>query len=155
MWYHREAKHRPTPQYLGIALASALILLGTTAASAQPPAGRMGTPRYDPATVQTIAGEVTAIDKATGRAGLTGIHLDVKTAAGVEYVHLGPEAFVEGKGLTMAVGDKVEIVGSKVTIAGTAVLLARDIKKGGTSVALRDSTGFPLWAGKGMRRRVP
>lgn len=139
----------------GMALTGALLVLGFTTAHAQPPGGRMRTPRYDPATVQVIAGEVTAVDQATGRAGLTGIHLDVKTAAGVEYVHLGPEAFVTGKGVAVAVGDKVEIVGSKVTIAGTAVVLAREIKKGGTRVALRDSAGFPLWAGQGGRRRMP
>lgn len=121
---------------------------------AQPLRSGTPTPRYDAATVVTLTGEVTAVDRATGRAGMTGIHLTVKTAAGTESVHLGPEAFVDGKGIVVAVGDKVEIVGSKVTWASASVVLAREFRKGGTTVALRDSAGFPLWAGQGTRRRA-
>jgi len=115
----------------------------------------MRTPRYDPSTVVSISGEITTVDKSSGRAGLTGIHLDVKTPAGVEYAHLGPEAFLSEKGMTLTPGDKVEIVGSKVSIAGTSVVLVRQLTKGSTVLALRDSAGYPLWAGQGLRRRVP
>lgn len=155
MSYTLGIPYRTMQQLRGVALTGALLMLGTASVQAQQPTGRMRTPRYDPTTVQTVAGAVTAVDRTTGRAGLTGIHVDVKTVTGVEFVHLGPEAFVEGKGLNVAIGDQVEIVGSKVTIAGTPVLLAREVRKGGASVALRDSSGFPLWAGQGMRRRVP
>lgn len=155
MRYSEGSGSRVVRHLWSVALTSTLLLGGVDAANAQRPAGRMRTPRYDPATVQTIAGEVTVVDKTTGRTGLTGIHLDVKTASGVDYVHLGPEAYVEGKGVSVSVGDKVEIVGSKVTIAGTPVVLAREITSGGKSVALRDSAGFPLWAGQGARRRTP
>lgn len=122
---------------------------------AQARGGGMRTPRYDAATVVTVSGEVTAVDRQSGRAGMTGIHLSIRTASGTESVHLGPEAFIDGKGITVKVGDKVDVVGSRVTWASAPVVLARDFKHGTTIVALRDSAGFPLWAGQGMRRRVP
>lgn len=122
---------------------------------AQTRGGGMRMPRYDVATVVTVSGEVIAVDKRSGRAGMTGVHLSIKTASGTESVHLGPEAFIDGKGITVAVGDKVEVVGSQVTVASAPVVLARDFKRGATTVALRDSAGFPMWAVQGMRRRVP
>lgn len=153
-YVHTGTRHIPVQRW-ALVFTSAVLLLGNSVALAQPPGGRMRTPRYDPTTVVSISGEITAVDKASGRAGLTGIHLDVKTPAGVEYAHLGPEAFVTEKGVTLVPGDKIEIVGSKVSIAGTPVVLVRELKKGTTSVALRDSAGYPLWAGQGLRRRVP
>lgn len=122
---------------------------------AQTRGGGMRTPRYDVATVVTVSGEVTAVDNQSGRAGMTGVHLSIRTASGVAFVHLGPEAFIEGKGIIVAVGDKVEVVGSRVTVASAPVLLAREFTRGGTTVALRDSAGVPLWSGQGMRRRIP
>ena len=124
-------------------------------ANAQPPGGGMRTPRYDAATVVTVSGEVTTVERLSGRAGMTGIHLSIKTATGTESVHLGPDAFVDGKGIIVQPGDNVEVIGSKVTWQSVPVVLARELKRGGKSVTLRDSAGFPLWAGQGMRRRVP
>ncbi|MBK7835269.1 MAG: DNA-binding protein [Gemmatimonadetes bacterium] len=124
-------------------------------AVAQPPGGGRRSPRYDAATVVTVSGEVTTVERLSSRPGMTGIHLTIKTASGTESVHLGPDAFVDGKGIVVQPRDKVEVIGSRVTWQSAPVVLARDLTRGGTTVALRDSAGFPLWAGQGLRRRSP
>ncbi|MBK6306883.1 MAG: hypothetical protein IPF47_14655 [Gemmatimonadetes bacterium] len=100
-------------------------------AVAQPPGGGRRSPRYDAATVVTVSGEVTTVERLSSRPGMTGIHLTIKTASGTESVHLGPDAFVDGKGIVVQPRDKVEVIGSRVTWQSAPVVLARDLTRGG------------------------
>jgi hypothetical protein len=43
------------------------------------------------------------------------------------------------------------VKGSRVTLAGKPALIAAEIKKGDTTLTLRDDNGFPAWSA--MRRR--
>jgi hypothetical protein len=61
-------------------------------------------------------------------------------------VRLGPATYVQNQGFTFAKGDKVEIVGSKVTVGGVDVLIAREVTKDGKKLALRDTSGRPMWS---------
>ena len=109
------------------------------------PAARM----FDPATVTTVSGEVGAVRTIEGRRG-AGVHLDLKTAEGLLDVHLGPAAFLAAKGLTLQQGDTVEVKGSRLQLAGKPALVAQSVRKGDTTVALRDASGVPAWS----RRRT-
>ena len=78
-----------------------------------------------------------------------GTHLVVKTDKEAVAVHVGPTAYLADKGITLAKGDRLEILGSRVTVDKEAVLIARQIKKGDKTWTLRDASGRPLWSGRG------
>lgn len=109
---------------------------------------------YNPAAVETLTGEIVAIETTTPMSGMAnGIHLSVKTAQETIAVHLGPEWFVERLDTQLATGDTIEAKGSRVTISGQPALIAAEIKKGDEVLVLRNEAGIPVWAGMGMRKR--
>jgi hypothetical protein len=111
-------------------------------------------PMYDVKTETTIRGTVESVDTVTGTGGrgrhsLGGTHLKVKTEQAVVAVHVGPTAYLTEKGITLAKGDTLEILGSRVTVDEESVVIARQIKKGDNTWTLRDASGRPLWSGRG------
>jgi hypothetical protein len=112
------------------------------------PYGRM----YNPQTVETISGEVVAIDRITPMKGMSyGLHAVVKTDKETISVHLGPGWYLENQDVTIAPKDRIEAKGSRVTLAGKPALIAAEVKKGDDVLVLRDAGGFPVWSG--WRRR--
>ncbi len=71
----------------------------------------------------------------------------VKSDAGTFDAHLGPTRFLEKNKFIFAKGDQVEIIGSKVEMDGADALLAREVKKGGKTLTLRNAQGVPAWSG--------
>lgn len=128
-------------------VAFAMFMLNAAIVSSLLAQGGQGRRLYNPSTEITVRGRVTTIDSATGRRGWSGIHLAVESQGVKHDVHIGPSAYLERNGFTFAVGDQVEIVGSEVPYNGTKALLAREIKRDGKTLALRDKQGFPLWSG--------
>jgi hypothetical protein len=122
-------------------LLGAASVLSVTAQSGQ--RGRM-MHNYDPKTEVTLTGTVESIDRA-GYANIPrmGVHLILKTGNETTEVHLGPAAFVDRK-MTFKKDDTVQITGSKVTMMGRMVVIAREVKKGGEVLKLRDENGVPL-----------
>lgn len=125
-----------------IALA-VLMIAATLTTLAQ---GKPGSRRYDPATEITVKGSVENVTELTGRRGWKGTHLILKTDAETLAVHVGPSAFLSQNQFSVAKGDQVEVTGSKVTRATGTVLIAREIKKDGKTLVLRDASGVPQWA---------
>lgn len=113
------------------------------------PRGRL----YDPATETTVSGTVDKVTTVDRGGNWQGVHLSLKSGEETYDVHAGPSAFISNKGFTFAAGDKVEVLGSKVTLNNAPALIAREIRKNGKSLTLRDSSGTPLWAGQGRRWR--
>jgi hypothetical protein len=64
-------------------------------------------------------------------------------------VHVGPITYLTEKGITLAKGDTLEILGSRVTTDEKPVVIARQIKKGDNTGTLRDASGRPVWSGRG------
>ncbi len=103
---------------------------------------------YNPATVETLSGTVESVDKVTPMKGMhSGIHIMLKTDKEALSVHLGPEWFVERQDVKIEKGDKIEVKGSRVTFADKPAIIAADVKKGDSTLVLRDSNGIPAWAG--------
>jgi hypothetical protein len=131
-------------------VVSALALFGVEPPFAQPPAGGRPARMYDPATVETVRGEVAAITTAAPSVGRgPGVHVQLRTASGQLEVRLGPAWYLEREKLTLGVGDEIEVTGSRVTVGGRPALIARHVKKGDRRVSLRDESGLPLWRGGG------
>jgi len=116
----------------------------------------MGTPyqgAYNPATVETITGEVVGIEQTVPMKRMNqGLALAVKTQKETVTVHLGPTWYLERLDEKIVKGDKVEIKGARTTLAGKPIILAAEVKKGDKVLILRDAAGVPVWAGWGMRR---
>ena len=126
-------------------LAVLVLSIAATATHAQH--GRMMMGQYDRKTEITIIGTIEKLDRFEhGNMPGTGVHLAVKSGNETTEVHLGPAAFVE-KTMTFKEGDTVEVVGSKVAMMGRTALLAREVKKDGKVLKLRDEYGVPLWSG--------
>lgn len=107
---------------------------------------------YDPKAVETISGEVTAVDRITPVKGMSGgVHMNVKTDKETISVHLGPSWYLENQDVKIAAKDKVEVKGARTTFAGKAAIIATEVKKGDEVLKLRDDNGFPVWSG--WRRR--
>lgn len=102
---------------------------------------------YDPGTETTVTGKVEQVKQVSGRRGWSGTHLVLKTEAGAMEVHAGPSSYLSGQGFAFAAGDQVEVLGSKVKMGESEALIAREIKKDGKTLVLRNAQGVPQWAG--------
>jgi hypothetical protein len=132
------------------AVAAATLFTASTLAWAQPGRGQRGGRHYNTATEVTLSGTVDEVRNIPGPAGGPGgLHLMLRTDAGVDEVHLGPATFVRSKGFEFAKGDAITVTGSKTKVGGQDVVIAREIKKGAKLLTLRDAKGSPLWAGRG------
>ena len=134
-----------------IGLAAGTILLGGLLAPAQGPHSGKSMRMYDPATETTFQGTVDSVTQGA-RGQMMGTHLAVKSGDETRDVMLGPTAFIASKGFSFAKGDAVEVTGSKVTMGGTDYIIAREVLKDGKTLTLRDKSGAPQWAGRGMGR---
>ena len=66
-------------------------------------------------------------------------------------MHVGPSAYVSKNGFAFSAGDQVDVTGSKTKLGDTETIVAREIKKDGKVLTLRDNQGIPKWSG-GRRR---
>ncbi|HET6421719.1 MAG TPA: DNA-binding protein [Geobacteraceae bacterium] len=139
-----------------VCVATALLLVFTgSALFGQPGSGSGGwgmkgsyQRMFNPATVETIKGEVVAVEKVTPMKGMQyGIHLMVKTDKETIPVHLGPSWYIERQDTKIEKGDRIEVKGSRVTFDGKPAIIAAEVKKGDHVLLLRDSAGVPAWSG--------
>jgi hypothetical protein len=87
------------------------------------------------------------VDVASGPGAGGALHLAVESDGKPVEVHVGPAWFVEQAGMAFARGDVVEIAGSAVELGGNRVLIAREVRKGGKTLTLRNGRGIPAWGG--------
>jgi len=107
---------------------------------------------YDAKTVETISGEVVAVESIAPVNGMTaGMHVQVKTEKGTISVHLGPAWFLENQDLKIEPKDQIEVKGSRVSYEGKPAIIAAEVTKDDSVLKLRDATGVPVWSG--WRRR--
>ena len=144
-----------------VVIVAALVLASFTLADAQPWRGKGQWPawaanyyqwNWNPATVETVSGEVMTKDTITpskGRSGMPAVGMTLKKEDDyAAYVHLGPQWYFDKQDLGINVGDKIEVTGSKITVEGNSVILVSSIKKGDRTWQFRDPQGFPYWSGR-------
>ena len=131
---------------------SALALLAALPAWAQGPGRQDRSRHYNPATETRETGTVEDVREVGGSRGWAGTHILLKTDKEDLDVHLGPTAYLAESGFTFAKGDQIEVLGSRVKVGETDAMLAREIKKNGRTLVLRDANGIPKWsrAGRGV-----
>lgn len=102
--------------------------------------------RYDPSTVVDIEGYVSDIREVSAPAAVRGIHLVINSERGGEVdTYLGPTWFVSEFVENFGKRSQVQVTGSKVKVGNSSCILARLIKKGSTTLYLRDERGNPFW----------
>lgn len=101
---------------------------------------------YDPKSEGTMSGTVDRVIQESGHRGSHGTHLLLKTDSGTIEVHVGPTDYIAGKQFSFATGDVVEVIGSKIKMQDQDALIAREIKKAGKTLVLRNAQGIPNWS---------
>ena len=141
-----------------IAITALVAWLGTSAMQAQRGPQRAGgrgwganatyTRLYDARTVETLRGEVLAVERFTPGKGMSaGVHLTLKTEKETIPVHLGPSWFIDNQDSKIEARDKIEVKGSRINFEGKPAIIAAEVKKGDEVLKLRDDAGVPAWAG--------
>lgn len=123
----------------------AMLLVACLTGSALAQVGSGARRLYDPNTETTAKGTVEKVIE-IGEQGRTGTHLTLRANEQTYDVHVGPSAYVAASGFTFLAGDQVEVTGSKVKFDGADVIVAREIKKDGKVLTLRDRQGIPRWS---------
>ncbi|MFN7959967.1 MAG: hypothetical protein U0002_01720 [Thermoanaerobaculia bacterium] len=106
-----------------------------------------GMPNYELATEVRLSGTVVQLLELTSPLGSKGLHFLFRPLDGspaIE-VHVAPLRYVRQEGFVFSVGDALEVLGSRVRCDRNLAILAREIKRGTSTLVLRDEKGFPLW----------
>lgn len=107
---------------------------------------------YNPMTIETIAGEVIAVEQIMPEKNMSyGVHIVLKTDAETISVHLGPVWYIENQDMKIEPQDEVAIKGSRITFEGKPAVIAAEVTKGDEVLMLRDANGLSVWSG--WRRR--
>ncbi len=101
---------------------------------------------YNPDTITTVEGKIIAVDSVKMRVSTT-TRLKVQTKDGPIDIITAPYWYLEKNKIMFKVGDTINIIGSKVTYDNKPLITASKINYKGKEIKLRDSNGFPLWAG--------
>jgi hypothetical protein len=104
---------------------------------------------WDARTVETLKGEVVAVEKyVPGRGGTVyGLRLTMKTDSETVAVVLGPTWYIEDQSFKLEPKDGLEVKGSRMSVQGQTTIIAAEVKKGDKSLKLRNEAGSPLWSG--------
>jgi hypothetical protein len=128
-----------------IVLASAqpVVISGDPGYNADSPYNRL----YDTKTVITIKGKVSGVQIAPPMAGMgNAVTIIVKTKEGKNWqVDVGPEWFINNQKTQIKMKDTVQVTGSRVTIGGHDLILAEQVVKNKSVLALRRPMGRPYW----------
>ena len=101
---------------------------------------------FDPRAVETIKGEVLAIEKFIPLKGMSsGLQIMVRTETDTIATHLGPEWFMENQDAHIERQDIIEIKGSRITFDGKPIVIAMEILRRTDVLRLRNTNGFPAW----------
>ncbi len=109
-------------------------------------------PRYDTSTVVTVRMLVAEIRETPKGSPLAGIHLMARPESARADsepwdVYLGPTDFMKDMDLVFQPHDRLDVIGSKIKVGAATVILAREIRRSGSALYLRDEKGEPVWKG--------
>lgn len=102
-----------------------------------------GTAVYDVAKEVQVVGTVKDVrDFASPESGdVMGSHLRLQTAKGAVWVYVAPTSILHSWNLSFNPGDQIVVVGSEVQVSDRYDLIARQIRRSGKAVVLRDVQG--------------
>ncbi len=107
-------------------------------------------PAYNPATLVSVSGIVTAVHEVPAGQPMAGVHVTIKTKTASNEIFIAPKDFLKMLRVSVATGDDIDIVGSKVKTATGEIILARELGDGRSTVELRDLYGAEAWKNWGV-----
>ena len=135
-------------------LAIILILLWSSLVFSQPGRGlNQGamTKLYNTATETKVEGKITKVGVAdSGYGRFPGTVVNLKTKGKEEKVYIAPNWYLNNEKIQLKKDQSLTITGSKVTHNNKPLIITRTMKYDGKEITIRDSNGFPVWAGKAM-----
>lgn len=103
-------------------------------------------PAYDATREVTLRGTVHDVKESVlASRSNTAQRIVLETADGPVTVELAPSSFLKARDFSCARGEAIELVGSRVPEGGEDVVLARELRKDGAVLQLRDESGRPAW----------
>jgi peroxiredoxin len=94
-----------------------------------------------------ITGVVKSKQQVAPMKGMSpGVALTLTAESSVHHVQLGPVWYVDSQPVRIVAKDVVTVIGTTVRLGGKPVILAREIRRGGQVMKLRDARGRPLWS---------
>ena len=126
------------------ALAAAL------AAGGSPPSEPQQEPRYDGASVVDIDMIVAEVREVAKGNPLPGVHLmarpeSARADSEPVDVYVAPVAFLKMMEFTFHARDRLEVKGSKVKMGNVFVILSSEVRRGDSTLYVRDRNGEPVW----------
>ena len=100
---------------------------------------------YDPDTVVTLRGQILGFRRISLSDDRTGLFVRIHSGGGLPWAYLGPEPWLNDRGLALVMTQEVTVIGSRVNEDGQPLLIAREIATADTRVELRDEWGTPRW----------
>ena len=131
-----------------------VILLWTNFSFSQPARGLNQselTKLYNTTTETTVEGKILKVEVAdSGYGRFSGTIVDLKTKDKEVKVYVAPNWYLNNEKIELKKDQSLKVTGSKVTHNKEELLITRTMKYDGKEVTIRDSKGFPVWAGKAM-----
>ncbi|MBI4644909.1 MAG: hypothetical protein HY790_12800 [Deltaproteobacteria bacterium] len=101
---------------------------------------------FNPATVDTVSGEVVRVEQVLSGSGADYcVHALLKTPRGQMTAILAPRGYMTAQGLTITPKDRVTVTGSLISVLGKPYILAMKVE-GDRTMKLREANGRPAWA---------
>ena len=128
---------------VALAPAQAVSLSGDPGFNADSPYNKL----YNYRTVINFKGKIKGMEVAPPMSGMgNAVSLIVKSTSGTTWhVDVGPEWYVNNQQVHLKVDDEIQVTGSRVSIDGKDVILAEQIVKKKSVLALRRPAGRPYW----------
>ena len=125
-------------------------LVGQTIVGGQGPASAGDLSRYYNRNREvTFTGTVTGKTKGQAPGYAQGVSILVKSGKTLREVELGPAWYVGRQQASVGLGQKVTVTGVPLTLdRRQRVILARQITRGRSVLALRDRSGMPYWTAR-------
>ena len=60
-------------------------------------------------------------------------------------IYAGPADFIKQMEMTFREHDRVDVIGSRVKMGASQVILARELRRGTSTLYIRDQKGEPIW----------
>ncbi len=110
-----------------------------------------GNPKSDPAHSYDVKSEtkfdakVVEVREVSKDQVLPGMHLTISMKGENVDLFVGPKEFVKLFDVTFKEGQEIEVTSAKLKLENGEVYLAREIRLGQVTLALRDDSGWPNW----------
>ncbi len=108
--------------------------------------------KHNPLNVERIRGEILDKKTVVNPDGSTLVMLRLSDGTNEYKVLLGPSTYLDRAGVSMQIGDTIDVKGSKMSVNGDEMFIATDITKSGYTIRLRNEAGQPVW---GNGRQMP